>query len=205
MSVKSRFKWNRAPNFTPGSGPVNWVRNSTPPMRQIAGKISTLTSGGGGNAIFTAFVPANSWGLGKMILIRGIYSLVLPAGPFLFGYSISESMNALHGINQVLPVSTFPAPAPGTYTTYIERCYIRDDPNILCFDRGDCMQHNWANKDDNISHVLTMGPVAGPFNYTQSQQLDLFFQLPVAPLGATITGIWIECLMEQAINLGTLA
>jgi len=72
-------------------------------------------------------------------------------------------------------------------------------------DLGDCMQHNWANVDDNLLHVITVGSAIPPYDYTQPIQIDLRFNLPGTFPGATVQGLWMEAFLEQGTNLGKIS
>lgn len=174
-------------------------------MRQIPSQINTAIGGGGATAVFSAFIPGDSWATSKNMFMRGFYQLTFPAGPPVPGYNILETIYCPQFGIQALPAAGPFVATTGTYSTWIQRNFIRVDPDIWMMDLGDCMQFNWANFDDGVNHVLQVPATIPPYDYTQPIQIDLQFALPGGFPGAILQPIWMEAFLEQGTNLGRLS
>lgn len=205
MSTLSRFKWQRAkPPITATRSP-GYASYNLQSMKQIPILLGAAGAGGPSSPVITAYVPANSWAQNKLLLIRGYYILNFPAGAPVPGYNITENWNTPQIGGTAFPIPAAFLAAAGTFTTTIERCFIRQDPDIVGFDRGDTMQFNFANFYDAISHITTGVALTPPIDYTVEIPISLEFQLPGTFPGATITAMWAEAFLEQALNLGRLS
>jgi hypothetical protein len=204
MSSKQRFKWIRAlPATTDGRQP-DYFRYSIKNMRQLPSLPGTAIAGGGATAIISCFVPASSWAMQKSLFIRGWYQLTFPGGPAVPGYSITEAVSITGGGTFNYPIPPPFTATPGAFTTWIERNFIRIDPDIWFLDRGDVMQFNFANFDDNISHVIQAPPGLPPYDFSSQIQIDILATLPGTFPGATLQCMWAEAFLEQGTNLGKL-
>lgn len=205
MSHKSQFKWYRAvPPVDPARIPAfqnNWIKT----MRQIPSLVGTVPADGMPHDIMTAWIPSNSWGNTKVVLIRGAYSLFVPPTAPIPGMNIVEDITSTQWGTAVLPT---PAPftmTNGNFTTYIERVLIRVDPHILIYDRGDTMLHSFANDFDAIAHVIPVSSAIGPdFDFTIEIPIHIRMTIPITAAGAITTCSWCEAMMEQPVNLGRL-
>ena len=189
----------------PQLDPPPYYRYNLRNMRSLAYELQTKPAGSGLAAIFLAWVPAGSWANGKAILIRGIWEMdqTLPPGPA--NYNVQESIN-IQGFTAVMPGApgAFPT-AVNTSTRFIERVFIRHDPDILFFDRGVNMVESFVNEGTALQLVGTLTPGGGSFDYTIPFPIVLNFDLTVPYPGMSLTGIWAEAFLEQGTNLGTLA
>ena len=204
MSRLSRFKWEKTITPPSGTGYPGFYNNQLSTMRQIPSQAGTAFAGGGPTAVFSAYVPGGSWGMQKNLFIRGAYSLTFGPGIPVPGYNILETIYSPQLGSVSLPAGAGFLATPGYFSTWIQRNLIRVDPDILMMDLGDCMQHNWANSNNNIAHVLTIGASLPPYDYTQPMQIDLQLDLPGTYPGATATGLWMEAFLEQGTNLGKI-
>jgi len=205
MGSIQRFKYNRPVTILPNTGQPPYYRYTLKNMRQIATQLGSGTAGSGIKTIFQAFVPAGSWAQGKAVMIRGIWRMVqlLPSGPP--AYNIAETVDIQ---TNVLGVPGDPGPfvpSIGTATRYIERVFIRQDPDILFFDRGINMENSFANQATTADLVGTLPASGGSFDYTLNFPIDLNFNLTTIYAGMTFTGVWMEAFLEQGTNLGTLS
>lgn len=173
-------------------------------MRQLSSLLGTATAGAGPQPVLSTIIPPNSWANGKRLLIRGFYSFTIPAGPLPPNYNVKESIGSTQGTTTVLLTPPAFVPVASVYTTFIERCLIRIDPDIRVYDHGDIFKFNWANLNDTLAHVLTHAATVPPYNYALQMQIDCLFTLPPAIPGATIVGKFCESFLEQATNLGKL-
>jgi hypothetical protein len=137
-------------------------------------------------------------------MMRGFYDLTFPAGPSVPGYTILEAARVTGGL-----AYSFLTPGPFTAAnslsrTWIQRCFIRIDPDIYVFDVGDTSVHSYANTLVGNDYVRPMSPITPPFDYGSNLQATLGFDLIGGFPGATLTGRFCEAFLEQATNLGKL-
>lgn len=204
MSSKSRFTWIRAiPNVFGTTNP-DYYRFNLKNMRQIPTLLGNATSNGINSAMITSFVPANSWGFNKLLMIRGWYQMTVHApGPGV-PVNIREFVTTVAGGAVALPTSPAITPAIGQFTTFIERAVIRIGNFLYAFDYGDVAQFNWANKYNGVQHVIAMLPVGPPYDFAAAIDIKLEFNIPVLPSVIDMNCVWAESFLEQATNLGKL-
>jgi len=204
MGTLQRFKWQRAlPEAVLGgfSGFYSWTLK---PMRQIPVQPFPVNDAGGLQTLFQALMPGNSWGQGKLLFIRGIYNFSGPGGTAPGVYAATDSVSTDQSAS-----FSFPIPGPfvvtGTvYTVYIERMFLRLDPDIWVFDRGDALRHSYFNNNDWQPHLFPTLPIAPAFDYTIPMAVNVELTPAGTWPGATFTPIWAEAFVEQATNLGKL-
>lgn len=204
MSSKTRYKWIRAiPGVIAASDPGYYSYN-LPNMKQIPTQIFTAISAAGPSTLASAFVPANSWAMGKLLMIRAFYVMTLPGAGTPPTYNIAEGLGITGAGVTPLPTPAAFIPAPGTFSTWIQRHLIRIDPDIWVLDQGDCMQFNFANFTDNVQHVIQVPALVPPYDYTAQIQVDLLATIPPTYPGVTMQCMWCESFLEQGTNLGKL-
>ena len=155
--------------------------------------------------MMTAYVPSNSWGTNKLLLIRGIYQLILPSSGMPGSYDITEFVSITGANSFQLPTSPAFTPFGGTFTTMRYAQLIRIDPAIEILDFGDAMQKNWMNDYDAIEHAFPQSAIVPPFDYGSQITVSVDANLPSGYTGAQLSCIWCEAFLEQATNLGALA
>jgi hypothetical protein len=203
MSSKKSFKWIRALPLEDATRQPGFFRYNLKPVRQLPTQIFNALAPGANQTIVRVFVPGSSWGFFKNIAIRCIYQMTIgPAG--FAGATIPETIAITGAAGTAMLVSAPFTGVAGVYNTWIERDLQRADPNILVWDEGDVMAHNWANRYDAIQHVITVPALVPPFDYTSQIEIDLQVSIPVGPPNIAITCLFAEAFIEQGTNLGTL-
>lgn len=204
MGTLQRFKWQRAlpiPSADGNSGFFSWSLKN---MRQIPTMAGTVNDGAPVSPIITANVPAGSWGLGKLLFIRGIYNFAGPPGTAPAFYSAGDSVSTDQSGSFSFPVpGAFPVTG-SVYTVYIERLFLRQDPNIWVFDRGDALAHSYFDNCDFQPHLFPTLAITPPFNYGIPIAVNVELNPAGTWPGASFTCIWSEAFLEQATNLGKL-
>lgn len=205
MSRINRFKYQRAEPSIQMPGQSGFFRWNLKNMKQIPASTSTAVDSGGPTPVFSAFVPGSSWAQGKILMIRGWYDFIIPAGPFPPTYDVQEgiisSQSALHaflGLPPFLPIA-------GQSRNWIQRDIIRIDPDLWYFDIGETSVNSFANSYQNLQYVAPMGATAPPYDFSQPIQIDLTFDMIGGIAGAQIVGRFVEAFLEQGTNLGALS
>lgn len=204
MSRLSRFKYQRAIPIAATPGTLHYSRFDTRPLRQLPSFTGTATSGGARSPMFGCFVPASSWGLNKLLMIRAL--VLTEAGP-----AVSEpayNMQEFFSITGAAPVSSPPYAAStlvsGIYNTERVIKLIRADPYIYAWDEAQTYQHNSLNDADRNEFILTVPAISPPFLYSSQIMISYDALLPAASGIVTAGAIWCEAFLEQATNLGAL-
>lgn len=173
-------------------------------MKQIPTAVGTAVAGTGITPIVSIFLPAASWLNSKNLLVRAFYQLTFPAGPPVPGYAIGEAWTTPQSGGTAYPTPPAFVATTGVFTTQIQRNFIRLDPQIMSLDLGDCMQFNFANFYDGITHVQGTLALVPPYDFSVPIQIDVTANLPGTFPGATLQALWAEAFLEQATNLGKL-
>lgn len=205
MSRISRFKWQRA---VPGPGTAGnpaFGLFSLKPLRQLPSFLGTATAGGGQTDVAGCIVPANSWGLNKLVMLRVILQRTFPSGAPVAGYDIEEWAAISQATPAILPRPAAFTASTGIFTTERYLQFIRFDPYILALDLADCFNNGWMNDQTSAYHVISVPATSPPFDFTQDITLSLQELLTSSFPGATVQGLWAEAFIEQAANLGALS
>lgn len=202
MSRQSSFKFQRSIPGGRSPGSPAFSLFSLRPLRQIPTLAGSTNSGDGITPVMTAYVPASSWALNKLLLIRGIYQLTLPTGvPNNYNMNEYISITGAPATGMLIPTSIVTS-AGGVYSTMRFVMAIRYDPFIYALDEADAMQHNWLNLFDSQEHAMIINPTSPPFNYGAQIEVSINAELPSGVPGANLTCLWCESFLEQATNLG---
>lgn len=204
MGINSKFKWIRAIGGGPLGTQPDFYNYNLPSMRQIPTLAGIVIANNTATPLISAYVPANSWAMNKNLLIRGIYKFTIPPAGMPPLYNVTEAAAITQAAAAAFLTPAAFAPFPGQYWTWIQRNFVRIDPNIHCADLGDVMQFNFANFYDAQAHVLSVPPLVAPFDYSIPIQVDLSFTMPIGPPLCKIECVWCEAFLEQATNLGKL-
>jgi hypothetical protein len=173
-------------------------------MRQLSVTIGTAVAGGLPGTIISAIVPPNSWANNKVMWIRGFYQFTIAGGGLPPMVNVTESIASTQGGPTLLPTPGAFAPVAGTFSTWIQRNLVRIGSNIYVWDFGDTMQKNFANRNDNVQHVIQHVATAPPFDFSVQMQVDVRMIIPGGLIGSSITCLFGESFLEQATNLGGL-
>jgi len=204
MSRLDRFKYQRAIPTPGGAGAPAFTIFRLKPLRQLPSFTGTAHSGSGQAAMFGCFVPASSWGLNKLLMLRSIVETT--AGPAVSepGYNMQEFFS-ITGASSVSPPA-YPASTlvAGTYTTLRTIQLLRADPYIFAWDLAQCFQNNALNDPDRAMYCIPIPAISGSFDFGNQIEVSLDALLPPATGSVSAGGIWCEAFLEQATNLGAL-
>lgn len=205
MSKITRFKWERA--LPPAGAPGNpaFTLFSKRPLRQLASTVGIASEGAGYQMVFEAFVPKNSWGYNKLVLVRAVLnrSTTVNSGIIVCNVESQISVSQANAVNIGNASGFFPQINSNTYSR--EFRFIRIDPYIYMLNSWEQVPGPDLNSPSYVDWATPIAAIVPPFDYTQEITLQFQASCTGAGSGLQLGGLWCEAFLEQGTNLGALA
>ena len=174
-------------------------------MRQLGCAPFNAVAGGGIMPIMTTIVPAGSWGEGKILMIRGYYTIVLPSPVPPGTGEVWDYITTSQTDPCILNDGLLPDGVSGGQVNWIERCVIRIGGALAMLDRGQCLQFTFGSEWDGLEDVQLIAATVPPLDFSVAITVSLAMKLDASLTLAAATTQYCEAFLEQGTNLGTLS